>query len=125
MTNRASAPLIALTSNLLTVFPPLALGAAESPAPLKLESIVGYCKAHRTVDYLGDEGFGDRLHRDIPLELSAIDANMWRCKDGQVLVCSESADGDQCARKSIDRHPKIVTQVCKDQSNAWLFFRCG
>ena len=113
MTHLSSTSLIALATTLLTAFPPPAHAAAESPAPLKLDSIIGYCKAHRTVDYPWDKGFGDSLHRDIPVELSALDANMWRCQDGQVLVCSDSADGDQCARKGIDRHPKIVTEVCK------------
>jgi hypothetical protein len=84
------------------------------PARPKFLSIVSFCKVHGTVDYPPEKGFGDPENENLPPLLSQTDANRWRCLDGKVLVCADSADGDQCARKADDRHPAIVAEVCRD-----------
>ena len=98
-------------ASIVSASSPSALNAAPPP---HFRSIVGFCKAHTTVDHPPDQGFGSPDEGGIPPELLAIDANRWRCLDGQVLVCSDTADGDQCARKLDDRHPRIVAEVCRD-----------
>ena len=102
-------------ASIVLAFPPSTLRAAPSP---ELQSVFGFCKAHTTVDYLPDKGFGSSDDSGFPPELLAIKADKWRCLNGQVFVCSDSADGDQCARKSDDRHPRIVAEVCHDLDNS-------
>ncbi len=102
-------------ASLVLAFCPSALRAAPSPA---LQSVFGFCKAHMTVDHPPGQGFGSPDNGGVPPELLAINADTWRCLDGKVLVCADSADGDQCARKSDDRHPRIVEEACHDLGNS-------
>ncbi len=94
---------------------PSSLRAAPSP---ELNRVFGFCKAHGTVDDPPDQGFGSADDGGVPPELVAIGATKWRCLDGQVLICADSADGDQCARKSGDRHPRIVAEACQTLGNS-------
>jgi hypothetical protein len=100
-------------ASILSSFVPSNLLASPAPAA-KLSSVVSFCKVHRTVDYPPDKGFGSPRDHGIPPELVAIGADKWRCLDGQVLVCLDSHDGDQCARKADDRHPPIVAEACRE-----------
>jgi hypothetical protein len=98
-------------ASLVLACSPSTVRAAPSPA---LQSVLGFCKAHMTVDFPPEKGFGSPEGGGVPPELLVINADTWRCLDGQVLVCADSADGDQCARKADDRHPRIVAEVCHD-----------
>jgi len=80
----------------------------------KFQNIGSFCKGHGTVDYPPDKGFGDPENQNLPPLLLQIDATKWRCLDGRVLVCADSADGDQCARKADVRNPRIVAEICRD-----------
>ncbi len=104
-----------IVAAVVLVLSPSTLRAAPSPA---LQSVFGFCTAHVTVDYPPAKGFGASGGGGFPPELLAIKADKWRCLNGQVLVCSDSADGDQCARKSDDRHPRIVDEACHDLDNS-------
>jgi len=88
--------------------------APTSHSPAKLQNIVSFCETRGTVDFPPEKGFGDPENQYVPPLVSQIDANKWRCLDGKVLVCTDSADGDQCARKADDRLPKIVAEACRD-----------
>jgi hypothetical protein len=88
-------------------------GAAARPG-----GVVGFCKAHGTVDYPPAKGLGARHGRGVPPELAAVGADKWRCLDGQVLVCRDSADGDQCARKADDPRPPIVAEACREAGDS-------
>lgn len=86
--------------------------AQPQPHPPKPLNIVGYCKAHGTVDYPPNVGFG-ASDGGLPPELVAVEANKWRCLDGKVLVCADTADGDQCGRKDANRNPPTLIEECR------------
>jgi hypothetical protein len=111
-----SAPRMLAVASILSAFLPSTLQAAPPPPP-KFQSIVSFCKTQGTVDYPPAKGFGSPNDHGVPPELVAIGADKWRCLDGQVLVCLDSNDGDQCGRKADDRHPRIVAEVCRDAGN--------
>jgi hypothetical protein len=90
--------------------------APPRPSAPKFQNIVSFCETHGTVDYPPEKGFGDPENQYVPPLLSQIGATNWRCLDGRVLVCADSADGDQCARKADDRNPAIVAEVCRDSA---------
>jgi hypothetical protein len=107
-----SAPRMLALASILSALLPSTSHAA--PPPPKVPSIVSFCTTHGTVDYPPAKGFGSADDGGVPPEVAAIGADKWRCLDGQVLVCLDSTDGDQCARKADDRLPRIVAQVCRD-----------
>jgi hypothetical protein len=86
----------------------LAMGSASriEAAPLtQTRDIVAFCKAHGTLDHPQTSFFGKGDGADpVPEQVARVDgANQWRCLDGQVLLCSDSADGDWCGQKDQSR----------------------
>lgn len=112
----SSARMLAIASILSSLLPSSLLA---SPAPkAKPRTIVSFCKMHGTVDDPPAKGFGSPHDHGVPPELLAVGADKWRCLDGQVLVCLDSHDGDQCARKLDDRHPRIVAEACREAGDS-------
>lgn len=68
---------------------------------------IPFCKAHPDMDKPGP----------LPAQIARLDDQLlWRCMDGQVLVCSDSADGDWCSKKDARRMPSaMLTQACRDE----------
>jgi len=78
---------------------------------------VAFCKAHRSVDFPGRLFFGAGYWPGaIPRQLSKLDGPLrWRCMEGRVWVCSDSADGDWCAKKDVSLRPSpLLRQACRE-----------
>jgi hypothetical protein len=91
-----------------------------------LQSVLSFCRAHRTIDYPPDKGFGSPEDDGVPPELVDMNVRKWRCMDGQVFICSDTADGDQCSRKSDNHQPRVVAEACKMLRNSpWVPFWAG
>lgn len=87
----------------------------------RISDVAGFCKAQNTIDF-PDRAFFGRAYRDgrLPAQVSRIDgASKWRCLDGKVLVCQDSADGDWCGTKDPSRIPsKVLRAECAATPNA-------
>ena len=101
------------------MLPVVSIVSALSTSPVHattssaLQSVLTFCKANRTVDYPPDKGFGLPEDNGVPPEFVDMNVGKWRCMDGQVFICSDTADGDQCSRKSDNRHPRVVAEACQ------------
>jgi hypothetical protein len=106
-----SANIAFLAACLLAAAPANAQTSRQSS--LTLTRMVRFCKARGTVDHPPTAGFGSPDDGGVPPELAAMSADRWRCLNGQVLVCADSADGDQCGRKDASRHPPTLIEECR------------
>jgi hypothetical protein len=95
----------------------LMMPAAAAPAPRQAD-VVAFCQAHPTVDFPGPLFFGSGYKPGaLPRPIAKLDDGLlWRCMDGRVLVCSDSADGDWCSRKDASRTPSPqLRQACREE----------
>lgn len=71
------------------------------------KDIVGFCARRGTVDYPDKAFFGSAYRQGrVPDQVGKVDgASKWRCMDGKVLLCQDSADGDWCSRKDPSKVP--------------------
>ena len=68
--------------------------------------IVAFCKSHGTLDYPDKTYFAGQYKPGmVPRQVAAVEATNWRCANGRVLLCQNSADGDSCAKKDPSRIP--------------------
>lgn len=110
---------MAAVAAILSMGLPSAVRATPKPPPApRFQSIVGFCAAQGTVDHPPERGFGPPAEGGVPPELTAIGANKWRCMEKEVLVCADSADGDQCSVKSADRNPPSLIAECRGAPNS-------
>ena len=113
---------IVRTAMLVALFaaalPAAAQARPKPPPPPKFQSIVAFCAARGAVDHPPEKGFGPPADGGAPPELTAMGANKWRCLDKEVLVCADSADGDQCSIKDANRLPPSLVGECKGQPNS-------
>jgi hypothetical protein len=90
---------------------------AEPAATARHGDVVAFCKAHRSVDFPGRLFFGPGYTPGaIPQQLSKLDGPLqWRCLEGRVWVCLDSADGDWCSKKDVSRRPSpLLRQACRE-----------
>lgn len=81
--------------------------------------IVTFCQQHGTLDYPAKIYFGARYQPGmIPPQVEAVEASSWRCLDGRVLLCQNSADGDSCSKKDSSRVPNIdIRESCEENGS--------
>jgi hypothetical protein len=93
-------------------------GAATSSARAA-DDIVAFCRQHGTLDYPDRVYFGARYQPGmVPPQVKATDATNWRCRDGKVLVCMNSADGDSCSKKDPSLTPnQYIRDDCTENDN--------
>ena len=94
---------------------------AHAAPPPQAKDIVAFCRANGTLDHPEAAFFGKGADPGaIPDQVSGVDgANKWRCLDGQVLLCSDSADGDWCSKKDASRIPSAtLREHCADNPSA-------
>jgi len=99
----------------------VATARAEPAAAARQGDVVAFCRAHPTADFPGRLFLGPSYKPgDVPAQLAKLDGLVqWRCMDGQVWVCGDSADGDWCAKKDPSRRPSsILQQACRDDPEA-------
>ncbi len=92
---------------------------AEPTPSTRQGDVVSFCRAHGTVDFPGPLFFGPRYTPGaIPDQLSKVDGlSKWRCIQGQVWACSDSADGDWCSKKDASRLPSAsLRQACREDT---------
>lgn len=76
--------------------------------------IVSFCRAHPTLDY-PNTVYSGKAHA-VPEQVTATGATNWRCMDGQVLMCLNSADGGACSPKDPGTKPNpVIRQICLAQ----------
>ena len=98
---------------------------AEPAATPRHGDVVAFCRAHRSVDFPDRLFFGPGYTPGAtPQQLSKLDGPLrWRCMEGRVWVCSDSADGDWCSKKDVSRRPSSLRQAChEDPERASLSF---
>ena len=101
----------------------IAASASAEPqklAPARHADVLAFCRAQRDVDFPGRLFFGgDYVPGALPRQISKLDETLrWRCRDGKVLVCSDSADGDWCSKKDASREPsRLLRQACREEPN--------
>ncbi|MDB5734105.1 MAG: hypothetical protein JWP16_2656 [Alphaproteobacteria bacterium] len=68
-----------------------------------------FCRVQGDVDFPGA----------LPPAIARLDETLrWRCMAGKVLVCSDSADGDWCAKKDASREPsRLLREACREDPN--------
>jgi hypothetical protein len=80
--------------------------------------VVSFCRVHGTLDFPGPLFLGaGHKPGDVPTQLEKLfdTAMQWRCMDGVVWVCADSADGDLCSKKDPSRTPSSgIVQDCRD-----------
>jgi len=83
--------------------------------------VIAFCEAHPTLDFPGRQ-FGDKSGETPPQIAKLGDPLQWRCMDGRVWVCEDSADGDWCSRKDASRKPSaLLRQACRENPNKASF----
>ena len=86
--------------------------------------VVAFCKAHPSLDFPDRLFFGDGYTPgQTPPQIAKLDDPLkWRCMNGQVLVCEDSADGDWCSRKDASRTPSaLLRQASRDDPDKASF----
>lgn len=93
----------------------LAALCAASPA-WAAGDVAAFCRFHPDLDHPAEAYFGrDYREGALPGQVEATGASDWRCMDGAVLLCSNSADGTTCARPDPSRVPsRVMRDVCRD-----------
>jgi hypothetical protein len=102
---------------------PLALWSAMAISALadtlpggSSQDIVAFCREHQTLDDPGMTFFGSKYAPGmLPKQVEDVEASNWRCMDGAVLMCSDSADGDSCSKKDPSRKPsRTIRETCAE-----------
>ncbi len=90
--------------------------ASAQPPDGQATDIVAYCRMHPDVDDPNTMVFGaGHSQGKLPKQVQATDATNWRCMDGKVLLCLNSADGGACSKKDPSRTPTaLIREVCAD-----------
>ena len=79
--------------------------AATPPAPPS-HDVVAFCRSHPILDDPTKAFFGPGYkYGMLPKPLEDTMASDWRCMDGAVFVCENSADNDWCSKKDPSRQP--------------------
>lgn len=92
---------------------------AEAAATARHGNVVAFCQTHPNVDFPDRLFFGPGYPPGaIPRQLLKLNGSLkWRCMEGQVCVCSDSADGDWCYRKDANRRPSpLIRQACREDT---------
>jgi hypothetical protein len=97
-----------------------AAGNAETPHTDPLEDVVAFCRMHGTLDYPERTFFGASYQDGfLPKPVQDTWATDWRCLDGEVLVCMNSADGDWCSKKDPSHKPSSdIQEFCAENSGS-------
>jgi len=98
--------------------------AAPLDQGLSQGDVVAFCQAHPTVDFPNPLFFGSGYKPGVlPKQISRLDEQLsWRCMNGRVLVCSDSADGDWCSKKDASRTPSsLLRQACREEPDKASF----
>ena len=82
--------LLAAVVILTTAMPGTGRAAVPEEPTLPLTALVQFCTQHPTVD--DPQRAGAPAGR--PSTFLDMNVTAWRCLDGNVLICSDSADGD-------------------------------
>jgi hypothetical protein len=89
---------------------------SETPHSGMGQDVAGFCRGQGTMDYPEKTFFGTN-YRDgmLPKPVQDTSATNWRCMDGEVFVCMNSASGDWCSRKDPSRKPSAdIADFCAD-----------
>jgi hypothetical protein len=114
MSDRAVwAALCALAACAVVVAPEAKAGTPHAPAS---QDVVAFCRKHGTLDDPTQAFFGPGYkHGMLPKPLEDTMASDWRCMDGEVYVCENSASGDWCSKKDPSREPGAdIKEFCAD-----------
>ena len=108
--------LAGLSALTLCVVVPAAEAKAATPQAAPQHNVVAFCRAHGTLDYPERTFFGPNYkYGMLPKPLEDTDATKWRCMDGEVFVCQDSASGDWCSKKDPSREPSAdIKEFCAD-----------
>ena len=100
----------------LTVCAVVAEAKAATPHAAPRHDAVAFCRAHGTLDYPERTFFGPNYkYGMLPQPLEDTYATKWRCMDGEVFVCQDSASGDWCSKKDPSREPSAgIKAFCAD-----------
>lgn len=87
-----------------------AMAAAEANAKTTQakpsHDVVAFCRMHGTSDYPEKIFFGPSYKNGmLPKLVEDTGATKWRCMEGGVFVCMDSASGDWCSKKDPSRQP--------------------
>jgi hypothetical protein len=95
------------------------LAGAEPRHAGAADDIVGFCQQHPTLDYPNRTWFGARYEPGaVPGQVQATGASNWRCMNGKVLLCSDSADGDSCSKKNPSLTPgPFIREDCAESGS--------
>lgn len=97
------------------------LARVEPAASPSQGDVVAFCKANPSLDVPG-RLFGDKSGETPPQIAKLGGPLQWRCMNGQVLVCQDSADGDWCSRKDARRTPSaLLRQACREDPDKASF----
>lgn len=82
--------------------------------------LAGFCRMHRTPDYPQRTFFGPNYkYGMLPKPLQDTDVTDWRCMDGDVFVCQNSASGDWCSKQDPSREPSAdIKEFCSDNPDS-------
>jgi hypothetical protein len=89
---------------------------AGTPAAPGAQDVVAFCRKHGTLDDPAQAFFGPGYRYGmLPKPLEGTMASDWRCMDGKVYVCENSASGDWCSKKDPSRKPAAdIKEFCED-----------
>jgi hypothetical protein len=89
---------------------------AEAPHAAPAHDVVAFCQMHGTLDDPERTFFGPNYkYGMLPKPVEDTDATKWRCMDGKILVCQDSASGDWCSKKDPSREPSAdIKEFCVD-----------
>jgi hypothetical protein len=96
---------------------------AGTPPPGASHDVVAFCRSHGTLDDPTKAFFGPGYkYGMLPKPLNDTMASDWRCMDGEVFVCQNSASGDWCSKKDPSREPGAgIKEFCADNpGSAWV-----
>jgi hypothetical protein len=100
----------------LTFCVAIAKGKAETPPAAAPHDVVAFCQMHATLDD-PEKMFFSPNYKDgmLPKPVEDTEATKWRCMDGEVFVCMDSASGDWCSKKDPSRTPSAAFKdFCAD-----------
>lgn len=92
----------------------VAAGANAQTPPT--HDVAAFCRMHPTVDHPEKTFFGAHYKANLlPKPVEDTGATNWRCMDGDVFVCMDSASGDWCSKKDPSRKPDSdIDAFCAD-----------
>jgi hypothetical protein len=90
---------------------------ADAEPRAQSRDIVAFCRTHRDLDH-PDEIFFEAQYKPgmLPKQVQDVEADKWRCMDGKVFMCSDSADGDSCSKKDPNPLPsQTIKEICAER----------